>query len=313
MRIVIVGSNGQVGSDLARVLRSSDVDFVSLSRSDLDVTEKLTLSEKLGKHNPDVIINCSVYHPVDECETHPDRSFAVNTIAVRDLALAARDFHACLVHLSSDFVFDGEQGRPYCEEDTVRPLSVFGVSKVAGEQLLRAILPNHFIIRTSGLYGLTGSRVKRGNFVETMLRLGKQSGEVRVVNDIRMAQTSTQNLAKQVLALIRTKNYGTYHASDHGDYSWYEFAKKIFEYSGMSVAVKPVSWRDMPSVAPRPKYSVLENRRLKKLGLDQMQPIDAALQAYLKAREGSSLSESSSQSGSLLGVRLSEVLNDGCS
>jgi dTDP-4-dehydrorhamnose reductase len=292
MRIVIVGSNGQVGSDLVRVLRDSDVDFVALSRSDVDITERLTLVDKLGKHNPDVIINCSVYHPVDECETNPDRSFAVNAIAVRDLALAARDLHASLVHFSSDFVFDGEQGRPYSEEDIVKPVSVFGVSKVAGEQLLRAVLPNHFIIRTSGLYGLAGSRVKRGNFVETMLRLGKQAGEVRVVNDLRMAQTSTRNLAEQVLAVIRTKNYGTYHASDHGDYSWYEFAKKIFDYSGMNVAVTPVSWRDVPSVAPRPKYSVLENRRLKRFGLDQMEPIDTALQAYLKARGGSSLFES---------------------
>jgi dTDP-4-dehydrorhamnose reductase len=292
MRIVIVGSNGQVGSDLVRVLRDSDVDFVALSRSDVDITERLTLVDKLGKHNPDVIINCSVYHPVDECETNPDRSFAVNAIAVRDLALAARDLHASLVHFSSDFVFDGEQGRPYSEEDIVKPVSVFGVSKVAGEQLLRAVLPNHFIIRTSGLYGLAGSRVKRGNFVETMLRLGKQNGEVRVVNDLRMAQTSTRNLAEQVLAVIRTKNYGTYHASDHGDYSWYEFAKKIFDYSGMNVAVTPVSWRDVPSVAPRPKYSVLENRRLKRFGLDQMEPIDTALQAYLKARGGSSLFES---------------------
>lgn len=309
MRIVMVGSNGQVGSDLARVLRDSHQDFVALTRSDVDITEKLTLSDKLGKHSPDVIINCSVYHPVDECETNPGRSFAVNAIAVRDLALAARDLHASLVHFSSDFVFDGEQGHPYSEEDNVSPLSVFGISKVAGEQLLRAVLPNHFIIRTSGLYGLTGSRVKRGNFVETMLRLGKQNGEVRVVNDLRMAQTSTWNLAKQVLSLVRSGNYGTYHASDHGDYSWYEFAKKIFDYSRMNVAVTPVSWRDMPSLAPRPRYSVLENRRLKKLGLDQMQPIDTALQMYLKARCGSS--SESSQSGSLSRVQLSEVLNDG--
>jgi dTDP-4-dehydrorhamnose reductase len=139
--------------------------------------------------------------------------------------------------------------------------------------------------------------VKRGNFVETMLHLGKQNGEVRVVNDLRMAQTSTQNLAKQVLALIHTKNYGTYHASDHGDYSWYEFAKRIFHYSGMNVVVTPVSSREVLSVAPRPKYSVLENRGLKKLGLDQMQPIDAALQAYLKARQGILLSQSSQSVG----------------
>jgi dTDP-4-dehydrorhamnose reductase len=293
MRIVIVGGNGQVGSDLARVLRDTHEDFVTLTRNDLDITERLTLGDKLGKYNPDVIINCAVYHPVDECETNPDRSFAVNAIAVRDLGLAAKDLHASMVHFSSDYVFDGEQERPYCEEDSLKPLSVFGVSKVAGEQLLRAVLPNHFIIRTSGLYGLTGSRVKRGNFVETMLRVGQQNGKVRVVSDLRMAQTSTQNLAKQVLALIRTKNYGTYHASDHGDYSWYEFAQRIFDYSRMNVAVSPVSWRDMPAVAPRPKYSVLENRGLKRLGLDQMQPIDIALRAYLKAREEISLSQSS--------------------
>jgi dTDP-4-dehydrorhamnose reductase len=135
------------------------------------------------------------------------------------------------------------------------------------------------------LYGLSGSRAKRGNFVETMLRLGSQSGHVRAVNDLRMAQTSTRNVAKQVVALIHTEHYGTYHASDHGDYSWYEFALKIFEFSGMKVEVAPVSWRDMPAVARRPPYSVLENRRLMNLGLDQMQNIDAALLSYLRARE----------------------------
>ena len=294
MRVVIVGGDGQVGSDLAHVLRGSDEDFVALTRSDLDVTERSTLRDKLAQYEPDVIINCSVYHPVDDCETNPDRSFAVNATAVRDLGLAAKDLQASLIHFSSDFVFDGELGRPYCEADSPRPLSVFGASKFAGEQLLRTVLPSHFIIRTSGLYGLTGSRVKRGNFVETMLRLAKQDGQVRVVNDLRMAQTATRNLAKQAIALMRTKHYGTYHASDHGDYSWYEFAKRIFDYSGMKVTVIPVSWRDMPSVAPRPRYSVLENRRLQALGLDHMQPIDVALQGYLKAREGMSLPESAS-------------------
>ena len=285
MRLVIIGGNGQVGSDLAEVLRDADEDVVSLSRSELDITQSSTLREKLSQYHADVIINCSVYHPVDECENNPERTFAVNAIAVHDLALAAKDFQAAVVHFSSDYVFDGELGRPYQEGDTPAPVSVFGVSKVAGEQLLRAVLPRHFIIRTSGLYGLAGSRVKRGNFVETMLRLGRQNGQVRVVSDVRMAQTSTRNLARQVLALIRTKHYGTYHASDHGDYSWYEFAKKIFEYSAMEVKVTSVSWRDMSFVAPRPRYSVLDNCRLKAQGMDQMQPIDVALQAYLRSKD----------------------------
>jgi dTDP-4-dehydrorhamnose reductase len=294
MRIVILGGNGQVGSDLTNVLRENKKDVIALSRTELDVTASTYLRDKLAGYDPEVLINCSVYHPVDECESHPDRSFAVNATAVRGLGLAARDLGVPLVHFSSDFVFDGELGRPYKEDDAPTPVSVFGVSKVAGEQLLRTVLPSHFIIRTSGLYGLTGSRVKRGNFVETMLRLGGQNGQVRVVSDLRMAQTSTRNLARQTAVLIRTNKYGTYHASDHGDYSWYEFAKKIFEYSGLDVAVAPVSWRDMRSVAPRPRYSVLENRRLNELGLDQMQPIDIALQEYLKAREPVAQYESAS-------------------
>lgn len=285
MRVMIVGAGGQLGSDLVEVLRESKDEVVPLTRRDLDVTEPLALREKLAEHLPDVIVNCSVYHPVDECESHPERSFAVNATAVRELGLAAKERNAAVVHFSSDYVFDGELGRPYSEDDGTTPVSVFGVSKVAGEQLLRAVLPRHFIIRTSGLYGLVGSRVKRGNFVETMLRLGGQNGKVRVVNDLRMAQTNTHNVAKQVLSLIRTEHYGTYHASDHGDYSWYEFALKIFEYSRIDVKVTPVSWRDMPSVAPRPRYSVLENRRLMALGLDLMQPIDVALQVYLRSRE----------------------------
>ena len=285
MRIVIIGAGGQLGSDLAEVLQQSHQEVVPLTRQDLDITDSGALREKLTQLMPDVILNCSVYHPVDECESHPAKSFAVNAIAVRDLGLVANQIHAAMVHFSSDYVFDGQLGRPYTEADPTSPASVFGVSKVAGEQLLRQVLPSHYIIRTSGLYGLAGSRVKRGNFVETMLRLAAQNGRVRVVNDLRMAQTSTRNLAKQMLALIHTEHYGTYHASDHGDYSWYEFALKIFEFSGMNVEVTPVSWRDMPAVAPRPPYSVLENRRLMSLSLDQMQTIDAALQSYLRARE----------------------------
>jgi dTDP-4-dehydrorhamnose reductase len=285
MRVMIIGAAGQVGSDLTEALRDSQEQVIPLSRKDLDITVRPAVAEKLRQYAPDVILNCSVYHPVDECETHPENSFVVNAIAVRELGLAAKEIDAAVLHFSSDYVFDGQLGRPYHEDDPTSPVSVFGISKVGGEQLLRHALPRHYIIRTSGLYGLTGSRVKRGNFVETMLRLGRERGHVRVVNDLRMAQTNTRNLAKQVLALIRTEHYGTYHASDHGDYSWYEFALKIFEYSGLVVETTPVSWREMPSVAPRPRYSVLENRHLRTLGLDQMQPIDVALQSYLRARE----------------------------
>jgi dTDP-4-dehydrorhamnose reductase len=282
--MMVIGAGGQLGSDLVEVLRENGQEVMALTREGLDITDTSALREGLARYRPEVVVNCSVFHPVDDCEAHPDQSFAVNTLAVRALGLAAKDSRAAVVHFSSDYVFDGELGRPYREEDAPNPISVFGVSKLAGEQLLRLALPRHFIMRTSGLYGLAGSRVKRGNFVETMLRLGSRNGHVRVVNDLRIAQTYTRNLAKQVLALVRTEHFGTYHASDHGGYSWYEFARKIFEYASMDVEVTPVSWRDMPAAAARPRYSVLENDRLKALGLDQMQPIDVALQAYLRSR-----------------------------
>jgi dTDP-4-dehydrorhamnose reductase len=281
---MLIGAGGQLATDLVQVLQESREDVSALTQEDLDITNTTALRGAVAQYRPEVVANCSVFHPVDDCEVHADQSFAVNALAVRDLGLVAKDFQAVVVHFSSDYVFDGELGRPYREEDAPNPTTVFGVSKLAGELLLRQVLPRHFIIRTSGLYGLAGSRVKGGNFVETMLRLGSQKGRVRVVNDLRIAPTYTRNLAKQVHSLLRTEHYGTYHASDHGDYSWYEFARKIFEYASLNVEVTPVSWRDMPIAAPRPRYSVLENARLKALGLDQMQAIDVALQAYLRSR-----------------------------
>jgi dTDP-4-dehydrorhamnose reductase len=295
MRIVIIGAGGQLGCDLTEALRHSGEECVPLTRQELDITDPYAVKDKLTHYSPDVILNCAVYHPVDVCEENPDKSFAVNAVAVRTLGLVADKLHAAMVHFSSDYIFDGLLGRPYTEQDVPTPASVFGVSKVAGEQLLRQVLQRHFIIRTSGLYGLVGSRVKRGNFVETMLRLGSEKGCVRVVNDLRMAQTSARNVARQVIALVRTNHYGTYHASDHGDYSWYEFALKIFKLADMQVEVTPTSWRELPAGAPRPPYSVLENRRLSDLGLDQMQSIDVALSSYLESRSAAACLRASTE------------------
>src|ERR1700751_5208492 len=150
MRIVIIGAGGQLGSDLAEVLRESSEEVGLFTRLDLDITDSRAVRDKFTQLAPDVILNCSVYHPVDECEKYPANSFAVNAIAVRDLGLVANEIHASMVHFSSDYVFDGQLDRPYKETDPTSPASVFGVSKVAGEQLLRQVLPRHYIVRTSG-------------------------------------------------------------------------------------------------------------------------------------------------------------------
>lgn len=285
MQVMVIGADGQLGVDLVKVLAAQGEALTALTEADIDVCNPELVRWNFECHRPDVVLNTAVYHPVDDCELNPNRAFAVNALGARVLALAAREHKATLLHFSSDYVFDGEQTRPYRESDCPAPRSVFGASKVAGEQMIRATQQRHFIIRTSGLYGLAGSKAKGGNFVDTMLRLGREKGSVRVVTDQRMAQTSTRSLAEQVAVLIRTGHYGTFHASDHGDYSWYEFALKIFEYSGMDVKVTPVTSQEFPTVAPRPRYSVLENARLRALGLDRMEAIDVALQAYLRSRE----------------------------
>jgi len=284
MRVMVIGADGQLGVDLVKALTAGGEEVIALTEADIDVCNPELVRQNFARHRPDIVLNTAVYHPVDDCELHPERAFAVNALGARVLALAAREHKTTLLHFSSDYVFDGEQDRPYRESDCPAPRSVFGASKVAGEQMIRSILPEHFIVRTSGLYGLAGSKVKGGNFVETMLRLGREKGSVRVVNDQRMAQTSTRSLAEQVAVLIRTEHYGTFHASDHGDYSWYEFAMKIFELAGMDVKVTPVLSSEFPTPAVRPRYSVLENARLKELGLDCMPSIDEALQAYLASR-----------------------------
>ena len=183
---------------------------------------------------PDVLLNCSAFNRVDEAEDAPEAAFAVNTFAVRNLALAARRRNAKLMHFSSDYVFDGPGRTPYVETDLPCPQSMYGVSKLAGEAMAQAIWPKHFLIRTCGLYGYTGSRDKGTNFVEAMLRVGAKGGPVRVVNDQFCTPTSTMDLARAVARLLPTEGYGLYHLTSAGECSWYEFANAIFDEAGLA-------------------------------------------------------------------------------
>ncbi len=283
MRLMVLGAHGQVGTDVAAAATESGHTVLSLCRTDLDITNSDAVRAVLQQHRPDAVVNCTVFHPLEQCEADPPTSFAVNSLALRALGMAASEVGAAVLHFSSDFVFGGELRRPYTEEDLPSPRSIFGACKLVGEHLLTHSCEHHFILRTSGLYGHSGSRVKKGNFVETMLRLGREKGRVRVVSDVRTSPTSTRNLARQAVALMATTSYGTFHAVDHGDVSWYEFAQAVFRNAGMNVEVEPVSARDMCGMQLRPSYSVLQNRRLEHAGLDLMQPIEAALSEYLAA------------------------------
>jgi dTDP-4-dehydrorhamnose reductase len=208
MTTLLIGADGQLGRELRQAF--SDQDLVPLTHSDLELTDRAQVRDVLRKYRPSLILNTAAYHRVDECEDQPERAFAVNAVAVRDLATAAKEIGAILVHFSTDYVFDGKQRSPYREVDRPGPLSVYATSKLAGEYFIQAVLERYYLIRTCGLYGLAGSRSKAGNFVETMLRLAADGREIRVVGDQIVAPTSAKELASKVRQLVRTKAYGLY-------------------------------------------------------------------------------------------------------
>src|SRR5438094_3866467 len=224
-RVMLIGANGQLGSDLSREIQSGPHDLVRLNRTDMDIRDHEHVADLLASLRPNVILNTAAFHKVEACEEDADQAFAVNCIAVRNLAIAADRIGAYLVHVSTDYVFDGEGRVPYPEEATPNPVNVYGVSKAAGEFFVRSLCRRHLIIRTSGLYGIAGSSGKGGNFVQTMLQLGRERGEVSVVTDQVLSPTFTLDLAQKVWQLVAADVQGTIHVTNSGSCSWYEFAR----------------------------------------------------------------------------------------
>jgi dTDP-4-dehydrorhamnose reductase len=232
------------------------------------------------------VINTSAFHKVDVCEDEPAASFAVNSTGAYNLARLAAELDFTLVHFSSDYVFDGGARAPYAEDDLANPISVYGTSKLAGENLVRAFCPRHFVIRSTGLYGVAGASGKGGNFVETMIRLGT-AGPVRVVDDQVMTPTATADLARAVAALLAAEPgvaYGLYHVTSAGQCSWHFFAKTIFELCGMNVDLTPISTAQSGSKARRPAFSVLGHGKWKAAGFAELRPWREALTDYLRAK-----------------------------
>jgi dTDP-4-dehydrorhamnose reductase len=285
--IVIIGANGQLGTDLQNTLEGFQV--TPLSHANLDVCDAGRTRSVLSGLRPDVLINCSAFHKVDVCEDEPAASFAVNATAVYELARLARDLDCTLIHFSTDYVFDGRARTPYSEDALPNPLSVYGTSKLAGECLARNFCPRHFVIRSTGLFGVAGSSGKGGNFVETMIRLGKGGQPVRVVDDQVMTPTATADLAAATAALVERDAkgeipYGLYHVTGAGHCSWYEFARTIFELCGMRVDLSPITTAQSGAKARRPAYSVLDHERWLRAGLRELRPWPEALLNYLRAK-----------------------------
>jgi dTDP-4-dehydrorhamnose reductase len=285
MKIAVIGANGQLGSDLVAAFSENGDVVCALIHSDIEISDLHSVSHALEDIRPHVVVNTAAVHQVENCEREPEKAFAVNALGPRNLAIVSRNLGAVLMHVSTDYVFDGSKGSPYTEEDTPRPLNAYGITKLAGEHFVRVTTARHFVIRTSGLYGKSPCRAKGGlNFIECMLKLAREREEVRVVDSEVVTPTSTTELAQQMVQLSHSNCYGLYHATAEGSCSWYEFAREIFEITVTPARLKVAAPDEFPAKVGRPKYSVLENQALKTRGLNAFKPWQDALHKYLGNR-----------------------------
>jgi dTDP-4-dehydrorhamnose reductase len=284
MRYVVLGAAGQLGRDLCPRLPG---DVTALTRAKADLTRPETLRTVLGELRPDVVVNCAAYNYVDRAESEPAAAFAVNAWGVRELATVCRDLDCTLVHFSSDYVFglDRNRSTPYAESDPPGPVSVYGLSKLAGEYLVRALCPRHLIIRTCGLYGVWGSGGKGGNFPNTMLRLAGEGKPLRVVADQVCTPSYTVDVAEATAALLQAGRCGLYHVTSGGACSWHEFARTLFELAQVQADLQPITSAEYGAAARRPSYSVLAPGVLEAVGLPVLRAWPEALAAFLKERE----------------------------
>lgn len=287
-KVAIIGSGGQLGSDLARALsQDTGIDLHLLDHSSVECSDRLSVEKALFSIRPEVVINCAAFVRVDDCEGMAERAFSVNAHGAGYVAQACAGLDATVVYISTDYVFDGRKNTPYKEEDKTNPLNVYGESKLQGEKLVSEKCARHFIVRTSGLYGhrLSGKGGVATNFVETMLKLAENGKSIRVVDDQVLTPTFTKDLAGAIAGLIRTDQYGTYHVTNSGQCSWFEFGKAVFELSGLSPDYGPISSEEYGAKANRPGYSVLDNTRFNSLGAIPLRAWEEALKQYLELRE----------------------------
>lgn len=277
MKIIITGSKGQLGTELNKQLKNiEEIEVIPTDKDELNIIDINSVDNFISNERPDIVINCAAYTAVDLCEADVQNAYKINAIGPRNLAIVCEKIGAKLVQVSTDYVFDGNGTRPYKEDDMPCPNSVYGLSKLMGENFVREFCSKYFIVRTAWLYGAGN------NFVRTMLKLAETNKELNVVNDQFGNPTSTVDLARVIVNLINTENYGTYHGTCEGQCSWYDFAKKIFEIKNIDIKINPVTSEEFKRPAPRPAYSVLDNFMLKLIGLNSFRYWEESLKEYLR-------------------------------
>lgn len=281
MPYMVIGAAGMLGTDLMKLFEASGVSVAGLDVQDLDIRNSESVAGALSGFRPGTIINLAALTDVDGCESRVEEAYAVNAAGAGNLARVAAHRGDVLVHMSTDYVFDGCKAGPYVEDDLINPLGVYGASKAAGEQRVREALPGrHCIVRTSWLYGVHGK-----NFVEAILTAAGQRDVLTVVDDQRGRPTYTFDLAEGLLALCRVGARGTFHVANSGEATWYDFAVRILEAAGVrGVRVEPTTTEKLGRPAPRPGYSVLDCSRFEEATGTQLRSWQAALDAYLHER-----------------------------
>jgi dTDP-4-dehydrorhamnose reductase len=278
MRIVVIGSTGQLGTDLIKTLEDGH-EVIGLTHSDIEVSDYdscLVLKE----YKPDVIVNTAAFHKTDQCEEEPLKAFAVNTLGARNVALISKELGATTVFISTDYVFDGTKKEPYTEEDIPAPISTYGISKLAAEHFTQQN-PKHYILRIASVFGKAGASGKGGNFVETMINKAKKNEPIMVVDDMWMSPTYTKDAASVLKGILELQlPYGLYHATNKGYCSWYQFAKEIFNITGLNPDLKPTKTDPNYGKAKRPPFSALASTKLSKQNLET-RGWKESLRAYL--------------------------------
>jgi len=278
MRIAVIGSNGQLGTDLMETLKNEH-EAIGLTHQDIEVTDYNSCLI-LKEHNSDVIVNTAAFHKTDQCEEEPVKTFSVNAIGARNIATISKKIEATTIFISTDYVFDGSKKEPYIENDALTPINTYGISKLAGE-LYTKQNPKYYIIRLASLFGMAGASGKGGNFVEIMITKAKKNEPIRVVDDMWMTPTCTKDAASTIKKIIELKlPFGTYHATNQGYCTWFQFAKEIFKLTGLNPTLIPIKIHQLQLKAKRPKFSALRSVKLSKYGI-QMKNWEQALYDYL--------------------------------
>ncbi|MBN1319896.1 MAG: dTDP-4-dehydrorhamnose reductase [Thermoleophilia bacterium] len=283
MKAVVIGGNGQLGTDIVLECQRRGWEVLPLTHNDIQVEDPDSVRRVLNEIVPGVVFNTAAFHNVPQCETNPERAFRVNSVGSLNVTQASEAIGAISIYYSTDYVFDGSAQRPYREEDMPNPLNVYGDSKLAGEYCALNYTSRGLAVRVSGIYGKVPSRAKGGNFITTMVQAAREKPQVKVVDDERLSPTPTAEIARASIDLIEAGGTGLYHMVSDGDCSWYEFAKQIFATLGLETPLVPCASQEFPSPVRRPSYSVLENRRMGALGLPPMPDWQTSLIRFLKS------------------------------